>query len=106
MKLFEVPEKSNNSALFKIVVDAPGGSTEHSRSASFVREFNSIKALRQFERRNSAIKDAATAYTLHNHRWERFVIYGSNVIPETVLRSLLNSLEKEATKPSTTNQPI
>jgi len=86
MKLFEVPEKSNNSALFKIVVDAPG--------ASFVREFNSIKALRQFERRNSAIKENATTYTLHNNQWERFVIYGSQLIPESTLKALLKSLNE------------
>ena len=67
---------------FKIVVEAPG--------ASFAREFSTIKALSQYKRRNPNIRSAS--YTLHNGAWERFVIHGSQVIPESVLRSLLNSL--------------
>jgi len=68
--------------MFKIVVETP--------EASFSREFSNIKTLRQFQRRNVAIKNASV-FTFHNNRWERFVIYGSQVIPETVLRNLLNS---------------
>ena len=68
---------------FKFVVEALG--------SSFEREFTSPKALRQFERRNR-LSDAVH-YVFHDGQWERFVVYGSQVIPESVLRYLLNSLK-------------
>ena len=83
----------NRPQKFKIVVEAP--------AASFVREFATIKAMTQYKRRNPNMQ--AISYTLHNGNWERFVIHGSQLIPESVLRSLLNSLN-EAPQPSSTNQ--
>jgi hypothetical protein len=71
-----------NAAAYKIVVEALG--------SSFEREFASLKALRQFERRNK-LSDCIP-YVWHNDQWERFVIYGSQVIPKSILQSLLNSL--------------
>jgi hypothetical protein len=81
------PQPSVNTAniavsTFKLVGEAP--------EASFVRKFTSLKALRQFKTRNSAIK--ATSYIFHENQWERFVIYGSKVIPQSVLQSMLDSL--------------
>jgi len=67
---------------FKILVEAS--------DTSFVREFATIKSLTQYKRRNPNLK--GIEYTLYNGNWERFVIHGSQVIPESVLRSLLNSL--------------
>ena len=66
---------------FKLVGEAP--------NASFVREFVSLKALRQFKLRNDV---KATPYIYHDGEWQRFVIIGSKVIPKSVLQSLLDSL--------------
>lgn len=82
MNLFNNPQSPNSPQKFKIVVEAP--------ETSFTREFATLKTLRQFQRRNAAVK--ATEYIFHENRWERFVIHGSQLIPEPVLRSLLASL--------------
>lgn len=66
---------------FKLIIGTSPGTA---------REFASGKALAQFKRRNPALE--ATAYIYHNNAWERYVTYGSKYIPESVLRSLLNSL--------------
>jgi len=89
----------NNPKLYKLVVEAP--------AASFEREFDSLKTLAQYKRRNPSI--IAVPYTLHNGIWERFVTYGNQVIPKTVLFSLLNSLNEGAQPSPTkhlTNNPI
>jgi len=95
MSLFQIPISAPDPiqapTKFKIVVDAP--------DASFSREFTSIKALRQYQRRNPELK--ATDYIFHNNQWERFTIYGSQLIPKSVLQNLLNSLI-EAPEASTT----
>ena len=82
---------------FKLVVEAP--------EASFVREFASIKAMTQYKRRNPNL--SGVEYVFFNGVWERFVIHGSQVIPESVLKSLLCSLSFEASGASstTTNSP-
>ena len=67
---------------FKFVVEAPG--------ASFFREFSTLKAMTQFQRRNPNL--AGVKYVFYEGAWHRFVIHGSQLIPEPVLRSLLNSL--------------
>jgi len=59
-------------------------------AASFSREFATIKSLSQYKRRNPNLK--GEEYTFYEGNWVRFVIYGSTVIPEPVLRSLLNSV--------------
>jgi len=88
MNLFQIPISTTKPekppTKFKIVVDAP--------DASFEREFTSIKALRQYQRRNPELK--AACYTFHNDQWEPFTIYGSQVLPKSVLENLLNSLNK------------
>jgi len=84
-ELFPPPsvEVSNFAvSAFKLVGEVP--------DASMSREFASLKAMRQFKARNPAIK--ATPYIFHNGAWERFVIYGSKVIPKSILQSLLNSI--------------
>jgi hypothetical protein len=82
MTLFENPINPESAYKFKIVVDAP--------DASFEREFKTLKALRQFLRRNPEI--TATPYVLHNDRWERFVIVGSQILPKSSLNQLLETL--------------
>jgi len=67
---------------FLFMVEAP--------AASFSREFATIKSLSQYKRRNPNLQ--GVEYTLHDGAWVRFVIHGSQIIPEPVLRSLLNSL--------------
>jgi len=67
---------------FKLVGDDP--------AASFYREFATLKALRQFQARNSSLK--ATPYILHESNWERFVIIGNHVLSKSLLENLLNSV--------------
>jgi len=81
-ELFQTTQIPVNPKKFKFVVEALG--------ASFEKEFSSLKALRQFERRNR-LSDAVH-YIWHNDQWERFVVYGSQVIPKSILQSLLYSL--------------
>jgi len=71
---------------FKIVGDTSDVSVE--------REFSSLRALRQYQKRNPYFKQA-TEYVLQGEQWERFVIHGSKVIPESVLRSLLKSINPD-----------
>jgi len=82
------PSNNNETAIspisYKIVGDAS--------TSSFVREFSTLKAMRQFTRRNPEL--TATEYVLHNSKWERFVTYGKQVIPEPTLRNLLSSITK------------
>jgi len=77
------PQKAYKSK-FKIVVKGAGA------GASFTREFATIKAMNQYIRRNPGL--SAVTYTMHDGKWERFVVYGSSVISESILRSLLNSI--------------
>jgi len=72
--------------IFKIVGETPG--------VSFEREFASLRTMRQFQKRNPYFKKAKE-YVFHADNWERFVIYGSQVIPESVLHSLIKSLNPE-----------
>ena len=68
---------------YKIIVGNP-------EQSGFVREFKTAKALAQFKRRNPGIQSAS--YVFHDNEWQRYVIYGNQTIPESVLLSLLNSL--------------
>jgi len=58
---------------------------------SIEREFSTLRALRQFQRRNPYFKQA-TEYVLQGDQWERFVIHGKQVIPQSVLLNLLKSI--------------
>jgi len=71
-----------NPEKYKIVGDTPG--------VSFEREFSNLRTMRQYQKRNPYLK--AKEFVFHADNWERFVIYGSQVIPESVLHSLLKSL--------------
>ena len=62
-----------------------------SRDPAFSREFASLKTMRQFAQRNPGLK--ATPYMFFEFSWQRFAILGNQVIPVSLLRSLLNSLE-------------
>jgi len=62
---------------------------------SFCREFATIKAMRQFQQRNPYIVEKTTEYVKHNNQWERFVIFGSQVIPKSTLQTLLNSINDD-----------
>jgi len=82
-ELFPSPQTPSCPQMkFKLVGEDP--------AASLVREFTSLKSLRQFKARNNIIN--AISYIFHDGNWERFVIHGSQVIPKSVLLSLLNSL--------------
>ena len=76
------PESSTPVRKFKLGVEDAG--------ASFVREFATVKSMKQYLHRNPCIN--ATPYILNNNKWERFVIYGSQVIPKTTLENLLKSI--------------
>jgi hypothetical protein len=67
---------------FKLVVEPP--------EASFEREFTTIKTMTQFLRRNPGIQ--AKRYVFHNNKWETFAVYGSQVLPKSVLKNLLKSI--------------
>ena len=69
-------------AKYKIVVEAA--------DASFSREFTTIKAMTQYTRRNPNIN--GIRYVWHNEQWERYAIYGSQVIPKSILETLLSKI--------------
>ena len=58
---------------------------------AFSREFSTLKAMRQYISRNPALK--AAPYVWHENSWQRFAIFGNQILPVSVLRSLLSSLE-------------
>ena len=76
-----------NTNYFKLVGD--------DSRPSFCREFATLKALRQFQQRNPYIVETTNEYILINNIWERFVVFGSQVIPKSTLQTLLNSINDD-----------
>jgi hypothetical protein len=63
-------------------------------SAQFDREFDSIKSMQQYIRRNQSDAIKTTKYILHNDQWERFATFGNQIIPKSQLQTILQSLEE------------
>ena len=66
-----------------------------SESPEFSRTFNSLKRLQDYRAKNS--NREATEYVWNNNRWERFCIVDSNILPVSVMKSLLLSIKEPDT---------
>jgi D-mannonate dehydratase len=65
------------------------------RAAQFDREFETLKSMNQYIRRNRSETLKATKYILHNNRWERFATFGNQIIPKSELQKILRTLDND-----------
>jgi hypothetical protein len=64
-------------------------------TANFDRQFETLKTMQQYERRNKTPNTKTTKYTWNSNtqNWEPFVTLGNQILTKSQLQKLLHSLE-------------